>query len=137
MTNEASTGTLVFDFGSVFSIENTQIWNYGPGCCGNERSTKDMVIESSVDGINYDIIGSYVLSQPITDPFGSDTVGLGGLNARFIKFDLNSTYGPSQYIGLSEVQFFGSEPNGAPEPATLALMGLGLAGLGAMSRRKF
>jgi hypothetical protein len=132
MTNQTSTGWLVFDLGPTlypepYLVESTTIWNYGPGCCGNERSTKDLRILTSWDGITYSPVGDFVLSQPTTDPFGPDIIPINRL-ARYIRFDLNSNYGPDSYIGLSEVQFNGQVP--MPDPgSTLLLLGMGIAAL--------
>ena len=65
-----STGNLTFDLGALFKVGSTKIWNYGPGCCGEGRSVKDLGISVSTDGVNYTDIGAFVLSLPNTDPFG-------------------------------------------------------------------
>ena len=138
MTAGTSTGWLVFDLGPTlypepFYVESTTIWNYGPGCCGNERSTKDLEILTSWDGIHYSSVGNFVLSQPTTDPFGADTIHIGTL-ARYIRFDLNSNYGPDWYVGLSEVQFDGQIP--MPDSgASVLLLGMGIVGLRALKKR--
>ncbi|MBI5085242.1 MAG: discoidin domain-containing protein [Acidobacteria bacterium] len=130
MTNGTPTGTLLFDLGAVYSVGSTKIWNYGPGCCGEERSTRDLTVSASIDGITYTPVGSFVLGQPQTVPFPGEIFEL-AVNARYIQFDLLSTYGESAYIGLSEVKFF--EP--VPEPGTLGLLGSAL-GLLLFARRK-
>jgi hypothetical protein len=135
LTNTTSTGQLTFDFGSVFNVTSTEIWNYGPGCCGNERSTKDLAIQSSLDGITWTSVGTYVLSQPVTDPFSGEAIAL-NTTARYFKFDLNSTYAPSNYIGLSEVQFFSAAAVPEPETYAMLLAGLGLVGFAARRRQK-
>lgn len=132
ITNETPTGTLIFDLGGVYEVSSTSIWNYGPGCCGDERSVKDLDIKSSVEGTIYTTIGSFVLNQPQTDPFAADILAF-NTTARYIEFDLNSMYGGDIYIGLSEVQFNGSP---VPVPAAAWLLSSGLLGLIGIARRK-
>ncbi|AEE22473.1 PEP-CTERM sorting domain-containing protein [Paraglaciecola chathamensis] len=132
LANETVTGTLVFNFGSIFDISSSSIWNYGGGCCGTTRSVKDLGIEASLDGITYSSIGSFILNQS-TDPLIlADTIFL-DTTAQYIKFNLNSNYG-ANYTGLSEVQFNGVAAS-VSEPTSIALLTLGLAGIG-FSRKK-
>lgn len=131
MTNNTSTGWLVFDLGGVYNVASSSVWNYGNGCCGADRSTRDLGVQGSFDGISYFDIASFVLSQPIGDPFLGEVLSLNS-TARYFRFNLNSNYG-SSYVGLSEVQFEGGV---VPEPAELALFAIALAGLAAVRARK-
>ncbi|GAA0856680.1 discoidin domain-containing protein [Aliiglaciecola litoralis] len=132
MTNNTVTGSLLFDFGSVFDLTSSSIWNYGNGCCGIDRSVKDLSAEYSIDGITFFAIGDFILNQPVGDPFASETIALNA-SAQYIRFNLNSNYG-SAYTGLSEVQFNGTAA-AVPEPTSFVLLALGIAGLG-FSRKK-
>lgn len=132
MTNQTVTGTLTFDLGTIYDISSTSIWNYGGGCCGDGRSVKDIEILTSIDGLTYSSIGSFVLSQSATASITADVIAL-NTTAQYIRFDLNSNYGDS-YTGLSEVQFNG-DAAAIPEPFSFALLALGFIGIG-FSRRK-
>lgn len=129
----STTGTLTFDLGSLFKVSSTTIWNYGPGCCGENRSVKDLGISVSTDGVNYSSSGAFVLDQASTDPFPGQNLALNDVNARYVRFSINSNYGDQTYSGLSEVKFYGTA---VPEAQTYAytLMGLGVVGL-AMRRK--
>lgn len=130
ITNRTPTGFLIFDLGAVSNVASSKIWNYGEGCCGANRSTQDLNIEASLDGMTFFNVGNYVLNQPIGTPIVSEIIAL-GVNAQYIKFNLNSNYGSSEFIGLSEVQF-----STIPIPAAIWLLGSALLGLIGYSRRK-
>lgn len=130
ITNGTTTGTLTFDVGSTQFFGSTTIWNYGTGCCGEGRSTKDLGISYSNDGVNYTNFTNVQLSQPQGNPFAGETFGL-NFNARYVQFGLNSNYGDS-YTGLSEVKFTAA----VPEPETYAMLLAGLGLMGAVARRR-
>jgi len=131
---DTTTGTLTFDLGELHKVGSTKIWNYGPGCCGEGRSVKDLGISVSTDGLNYTDIGTFVLSKPDTDPFGGETLSLGDALARFVRFDIQSNHGESDYSGLSEVKFNGV--SAVPEASSLAYALIGLATAGYVQRRR-
>lgn len=130
----STTGELTFDLGKLFKVGNTTIWNYGPGCCGEGRSVKDLSISLSSDGVSYTEFGSFTLNQPTTDPFGGETLSLGDTVARFVRFDIQSNHGDGDYTGLSEVKFDGV--SAVPEASSLAYGLIGLATAGLLMRRR-
>lgn len=86
----------------------------------------------SSDGTNYTADGSFVLTEGTGSALPTQTLGLGGATARYVKFDLNTTYGSTGNIGLSAVPFDGAA---ASEPGTLALLAAGLIVFGCFRRR--
>ncbi|HET8871451.1 MAG TPA: discoidin domain-containing protein [Aquabacterium sp.] len=134
ITDGVPTGTLTFDLGSAFDLSSTSIWNYGPGCCGDDRSVKDLTISLSTDGIHYADVGTFTLSMPTTNPFGAESIGLGDSAARYVRFSLLSNYGDTSYTGLSEVKFYGVPA--VPEADAMAYAAVGAAVVGLALRRR-
>lgn len=128
-----TTPTLTFDLGSLYSVTATNIWQYiWPN--NTNRGVDDLDILWSTDNATYTLWGSVNLAE------GGNTAQVfnTAVDAQFIKFDINSSHG-SSYIGLSEVQFIGTQAGqtppttNVPEPSTLAIFALGVLGL--LSRR--
>src|SRR5262245_22353362 len=59
------TGTIIFNLGSVISLDRTAIWNFGPLGGNPIFATKDISLFSSANGINYTSIGDFTLAQSV------------------------------------------------------------------------
>lgn len=135
LSNLEPTPTLTFDFGSVYALWNTVIWNYGGGCCGTERNVDSFTISFSTDDITYTPFGTFSLTNSTTDTFGADTISLTG-NARYVRFNVLSNQGDPDFAGLSEVQFNSLVAGAVPESSTWAMMIAGFGLVGAAARRR-
>lgn len=130
---DITTGTLTFNLGDLYSVNSAFVWNYNDECCGLDRGVREMTVETSEDGINFNnLLGSVILSQGTGELIFADALNLADVTTKYIRFNILSNYGASDYTGLSEVQFEGElapVPTPVPEPET----GIGLFGLGAVA----
>ncbi len=66
--------------------------------------------------------------------YDGESMSLAGIDAKHLLIDVETNYGSTQSVALSEFQFFAAIPVVVPEPATLSLLGLG--GLAMLRRRR-
>ncbi|MES9868565.1 MAG: PEP-CTERM sorting domain-containing protein [Sedimenticola sp.] len=120
-----------FDLGSSLSVLQFALWNYP--------------FDNSGGIVSFDVIGSNVADFSVSTFLGSFTALDDGNSTTNSSQVFDITDSVSQYIrltvnttaydnlGFSEIAF---DVGAIPEPATLALMGLGLAGIGFARKKK-
>jgi hypothetical protein len=127
------TGTITFDLGGIFDLDGMAVWNFNSN---NIYGIARLTIDGSLDGNSYAPIAGAPTNFAIGALGAAELAELFSFTAtaHFVRFNVASSHG-GPGIGLSEVMFTGTAA-AVPEPGTLALLGLGLAGLGLSRRRK-
>lgn len=139
--------TVDFDLGATIDLGNIHVWNWNP-VNGTGRGAKDVeILVASTDGGAFVSLGNFVFQEApgALDPgFDVDLTGFALADVvhdvRFvISTNFFGTLGDTSLagdnrLGMAEVQFFEHIVT-VPEPTTVALGMLGIAGI-AMRRRR-
>lgn len=99
-----TTPWLVFDMGGMAGIGTIQIWNYNATCCGLDRGVNNLDIYYSDNDFDYTLLGNYNLIQADGSAISAQIIPA-NIEARYIRFEVNSNHGDELYTGLSEVAF--------------------------------
>ncbi|MBL7187566.1 MAG: discoidin domain-containing protein [Phycisphaerae bacterium] len=109
-----------YEFGRVYKLRQMNVWNYN--ISAEEIvgfGLKDVRIEYSTDAVEWTTLGSVELAQAAGN-FAEKgmIVDLGGVAAKYVRFNVDSAWGTLGQYGLSEVQFqqiptFAREPQPA------------------------
>ncbi len=138
--SQSGTANIVFDLGALYDLGSLHVWNLNFYAPYNGRGAYSVDILTSTDNSVWSSTGNYIFAMAtgVTGDPGFDIDASAWDLARYVQFDIKSNWGGydnAGHVGLSEVQFFAGNPTATPEPSTLVLAALGLAGALVMRRR--
>ncbi|MBM4025581.1 MAG: DUF1349 domain-containing protein, partial [Planctomycetes bacterium] len=125
MSTGALPNWIQYTFDKVYKFHELQVWN------SNQImetyvgfGAKDVTIEFSTDGTTWTALAAvpqFARATALAGYAANTTVSLGGIQARYIKLTIDSTWGGSNVCGLSEVRFsYVPVQAWSPQPANAA-----------------
>lgn len=131
-----TSASVTYDLGAAINVTGMALWNEeiaGIGMFNLLYSTDNITFTALASGLS-----------PFDNPPGTyrgEVFDFATVNARFIRMDMSGCPQGSDsnatFCAIGEVAFDNAgNGNAVPEPATLALFGLGLAGLAGLRRRR-
>ena len=120
---------------ATFNLVAGNFYTFSLDYSGSQRSGTDAFIFGFLEG-GVSIASSAVSDIPFGEPFGPANL-FSFLGNHTVNLYIEGVGGDNVGAIIDNVRLDGPDENGSvPEPATLALMGLGLAGLATFRRRK-
>jgi hypothetical protein len=133
-----SSASVTYNLGFAQTIDAIALWN--------EESSGIGLLDllTSLDGVSFVSLLSGLLptDNPLTDPlstYGADVISFAALSAQYVRFDMSRcpqpVPGSFSSCAIGEVAFRSGQITQVPEPATLGIFLIGLAGLMYLWRR--
>lgn len=96
-----------YEFGRVYKLHQMTVWNYNIAVEQVVKfGLKDVRIEYSTDAADWNTLDSMEFAQAAGNAAEEGmTVDMGGVAARYVRFNVDSAWGTLGQYGLSEVQF--------------------------------
>jgi hypothetical protein len=130
-----SSAQVTYSLGGVKSIDAMALWNEESSGIGS------LNLLTSSDGVHFTSLLSTL--SPTNNSkesgfYGADVFRFGAVAAQYVRFEMSGCPQPEPNAypscAIGEVAF--SQSSAVPTPATIALLGLGLVGIGAARRKQ-
>ncbi len=99
-----------YAFDKVYVLDELWVWNYNTQIESTVHfGAKQVSVEYSLDGLSWTMLEGVpeFAPAPGTDACTADTtVEFGGVMARYVRLNIESTWGGGSFTGLSEVRFY-------------------------------
>jgi hypothetical protein len=132
---DIKTSTILYDLGDLYSVNRMAFWNEDLFGTHTLRLEAFEVAEFS-SGVD---LGLFVpTDNPVGVNYGPDDFAFAATNARYFRLTVTNTNPAHALVSLGEIAFRTGDPvlsAAAPEPATFALLGVGMGMFGLMGRR--
>jgi hypothetical protein len=126
-----SSARVTYNLGALRVIDAMALWN-------EESSGIGLLdLAYSADGINFSSLlsGLTPTNNPLNSSYTADIFSFGAVNMQYIQLDMSRCpQNDFPACSIGEVAFRGGELSNVPEPGSLALVALALAGLGIRRR---
>lgn len=125
---------LDFDFGSPVSLTQLALWNDT-----DSQAVNSFSVFSATDGTfaTTTLLGTFNATQnPFLLTVPAEVFDFTDATAQFFRMTVNTTFPGGGRVHFGEVAFEQALEGPLPEPGTLSLFGLGLAGMGLMGSRR-
>ena len=123
---------VVFDFGGLYNVQTTRIWNYNSDEAGGVFTVygaADVIESSSTDGTNFTQVAEFFPAQaPGTNSEPAQDFSTPVTGVRYVKLQIMVTFGGAQATGFSGVRFVAGGSNANLLETQISLKN-GVAGL--------